>query len=32
MHTTEDVIAFHEEWFQDPNWRWDGEVLKVNGR
>ena len=29
MHTTEEVIAFHEGWFQDPNWRWDGEVLKI---
>ncbi|MHA7871181.1 MAG: YybH family protein [Hyphococcus sp.] len=29
MDTTEAVIAFHEEWFQDTNWRWDGEVLKV---
>lgn len=29
IDTTEGVVAFHDEWFQDENWRWDGEVVKI---
>ena len=29
IETTEGVIGFHEEWFKDPDWRWNGEVVKT---
>lgn len=29
LASTSEVIAFHEEWFADPDWRWDGEVVKT---
>lgn len=24
-----EVVSFHEEWFSDPNWVWEGEVIRV---
>ncbi len=29
IETTDGVVSFHEEWFKDANWRWDGEVVKI---
>ena len=29
IETTDGVIAFHEEWFRDANWRWEGEVVNI---
>lgn len=29
IETTDGVVSFHEGWFQDTEWRWDGEVLKI---
>lgn len=29
LETTEQVLAFHEEWFADSNWRMDPDVVKV---
>jgi ketosteroid isomerase-like protein len=25
--TRDELIAMHEQWFQDPNWTWRGEVV-----
>ncbi|WDI31716.1 nuclear transport factor 2 family protein [Hyphococcus flavus] len=29
IETTDDVIGFHREWFQDENWRMDIETVKL---
>lgn len=29
IDTTAGAVGFHQEWFKDPDWRWNGEVLKV---
>lgn len=29
IETTEGVFAFHQEWFEDSNWRMEPEVMKV---
>lgn len=29
IETTEGVVAFHDEWFQDENWRMDPGVVKI---
>ncbi len=29
LETTEQVLAFHEDWFGDPDWRMDPEIVKV---
>lgn len=25
--TPAETLALHEEWFQDPNWSWEGEII-----
>jgi ketosteroid isomerase-like protein len=29
IETTDGVIEFHSEWFQDANWRMDPEIVKI---
>ncbi|WP_425409444.1 YybH family protein [Hyphococcus sp.] len=29
IETTDGVIGFHEQWFQDSEWRWDGDIVKL---
>ena len=29
VDTTDGVVSFHEEWFKDPDWRWDGEIVDI---
>jgi ketosteroid isomerase-like protein len=26
--TPEEIIAVHEDWFKDPNWIWEGSVIR----
>ena len=29
IESTQSVISFHEEWFQDANWRMDTDIVKI---
>ena len=29
IETTEGVVSFHEEWFKDANWRWNGQDTRI---
>ncbi len=29
IETTDGVVSFHEDWFEDANWRWNSEVVKI---
>ncbi|MEZ5921498.1 MAG: nuclear transport factor 2 family protein [Parvularculaceae bacterium] len=31
LEKRDDVVAFHKEWFADPSWRMDPEIVKVSG-